>query len=48
MLTPCPVDKSYISLVDKVDTQFLFDIFAKRSKKRLTKQSLLKFMAQIL
>ena len=49
---PCPIDKPCISLFNKVETQFLLIYLHRESKywikKVLTKQSLLKFMAQIL
>ena len=50
---PCPIDKPCISLDNKAETPFSVTIFAKivqvlDQNKVLTKQSLLKFMAQIL
>ena len=49
---PCPIEMPYISLGNKVETQFLMLSLQRESKywikKIVTKQSLLKFMAQIL
>ena len=45
---PCPIDKPYISLDSNVETLFLLISLQVDRKKVLTKQSLIKFMVQIL